>query len=157
MQQARIEKQHYKMLHDPVGRLLLRLSVPTGVIQLITVIYNTADTYFVSQINTSAAAAVGVVFSLMAVIQYSCGFGVGTGASSLISRFLGAEQNEEAHRIGSSAVAVSLLMGILILIAVLCRLPRLCVLWAQQKPFCRMPVITRVLFYTGAPCMCALC
>ena len=35
-----------------------------------------ADTYFVSQLNTSASGAVGVVFSLMAIIQ-AVGFTTG--------------------------------------------------------------------------------
>ena len=36
---------------------------------LVTAVYNMADTFFVALLGTSAAGAVGIVFSLMAVIQ----------------------------------------------------------------------------------------
>lgn len=88
------EEQHRKMLNAPIGRLLFEKSYPTVIIQLITVIYNAADTYFVAKIDTAASAAVGIVFSLMAVIQ-AFGFGIGMGANSLISRSLGAEKKKK--------------------------------------------------------------
>ncbi|WP_083461525.1 hypothetical protein [Cellulosilyticum ruminicola] len=60
-----------EMLEKPMGWLLFEKSYPTVIIQLISMIYNTADTYFVAKINTQSAAAVGVVFSLMSIIQQS--------------------------------------------------------------------------------------
>ena len=63
------EEQHRRMLQTPVPKLVLSLAAPTVASQLISIIYNTADTYFVSQISTSASAAVGVVFSLSSIIQ----------------------------------------------------------------------------------------
>ena len=61
------------------GKALFEKSYPTVIIQLITVIYNTADTYFVTKINRESSAAVGGVFSIMAIIQ-AVGFGIGMGA-----------------------------------------------------------------------------
>ena len=60
----------------PVPRLIVKLSLPTIVSMLVTGIYNTADTFFVGTISTQATAAVGIVFSVMAVIQafgFFCG------------------------------------------------------------------------------------
>ena len=59
------DKQFEKMVNTPVEKLIPSLAVPMIISMLVTAIYNTADTFFVSQINTSASAAVGVVFSLM--------------------------------------------------------------------------------------------
>ncbi len=106
-------EQRQQMLTEPIGRLLFKKSLPTVIIQLITVIYNTADTYFVAQIGTSASAAVGVVFSLMAIIQ-AIGFGIGMGANSLISPSLGAKREQDANVFGSTAVVMGLVMGVLI-------------------------------------------
>ena len=106
-------EQRQQMLTEPIGRLLFKKSLPTVIIQLITVIYNTADTYFVAQIGTSASAAVGVVFSLMAIIQ-AIGFGIGMGANSLISPSLGAKREQDANVYGSTAVVMGLVMGALI-------------------------------------------
>ena len=73
-------KEHYKMMTEtPVPRLIWRLAIPTIISMLVSSIYNTADTFFVSQLGTSAAGAVGVVFSVMAIIQ-AIGFTIGMGA-----------------------------------------------------------------------------
>lgn len=104
-----------EMLEKPMGRLLFEKSYPTVIIQLISVIYNTADTYFVAQINTESAAAVGVVFSLMSIIQ-AVGFGIGMGASSIISRSLGAQDTKRANKYGSTAVFSGLVFGCLLMV-----------------------------------------
>lgn len=101
------------MLTEPIGKLLFQKAAPTVLIQLITVIYNTADTYFVAKIDTSASAAVGVVFSLMAVIQ-AVGGSVGMGANSLISPMLGQKRVDDASVVGTSAALMSILAGTLI-------------------------------------------
>lgn len=69
------EEQRDRMLCTPIPKLIVSLSIPTLASQLISVFYNTADTYFVSKLSTSASAAVGVVFSLMSIIQ-AFGFGI---------------------------------------------------------------------------------
>ena len=109
------ESQRDHMLHEPIPKLVVSLAIPTTISQLITTIYNTADTYFVAQIGTSAAAAVGVVFSLMSIIQ-ALGFGLGMGSGSLISRRLGAGRHEDATRYASSAVTASCLGGMVIML-----------------------------------------
>ena len=107
------EEQHRRMLETPVLTLLISLSVPTVISQLVSTIYNTADTWFVSQIGTSASAAVGVAFSLQSIIQ-ACGFGLGMGSSSLISLKLGEKKDDEARRYASSAFFAALSVGLLI-------------------------------------------
>ena len=107
------DAQYKRMMETPIPRLITTLSIPTVVSSLITVIYNTADTYFVSQIDKSASAAVGAVFSIMTIIQ-ALGFGLGVGAGSLISRRLGAKDNAAADKYASSAFAASVLVGAII-------------------------------------------
>ena len=51
------EQQRDRMLLTPIPRLILSLCLPTLATQLISVFYNTADTYFVSKLSTSASAA----------------------------------------------------------------------------------------------------
>ncbi len=108
------EEQKYQvMVTSPIPKLVTSLAIPASVSTLITVIYNAADTYFVSQINESASAAVGVVYSIMAVIQ-AVGFGIAMGAGSLISRRLGEKKNKEASTYVSSGFAAALLIGLLV-------------------------------------------
>ena len=82
------EEKYRQMIETPVEKLIPRLAVPTIISMLVTSIYNMADTFFVSQIGTSASGAVGVMFSAMAMIQ-AIGFTLGMGSGNYISRSLG--------------------------------------------------------------------
>lgn len=113
---AESEAQYRRMMETPIPKLVTSLAIPTVIGMLITVIYNTADTYFVSQINKSASAAVGAVYSIMAIIQ-AMGYGIGVGAGSLISRRLGAKDNEAADRYASSAFFAAVAVGMAIAVA----------------------------------------
>ena len=107
-------KEHYRMMTEtPVEKLIIRLSVPTIISMLVSSIYNMADTYFVSQLGTSASAAVGIVFSLMAIMQ-AVGFTVGMGAGILSARYLGAGKNDEANRTASSAFFLVIVLSLAI-------------------------------------------
>lgn len=107
------ERQYKRMLEPPIPRLVTSMAIPTTISTLITVIYNTADTYFVSQINKSASAAVGAVYAIMAIIQ-AVGYGLAVGSGSLISRKLGAKENDAASRYASSAFFSAIFAGALI-------------------------------------------
>ncbi len=145
--------RHRAMLHDPVPGLITRLALPTVICSLITVIYNTADTWFVARIHTSAAAAVGVVFSLMSIIQ-AFGFGIGMGAGSIISRRLGEKADEAAGRCGSSALFAAFLVGgILLLSGELVLAPLLRGLGATETILVYAEDYTRYILL-GAPVMC---
>ena len=96
------QAQFDKMTRTPIPRLVMGLAVPTILSMLITSIYNLADTFFVGQISTSASGAVGVVSSLMAVIQ-AVGFMLGHGAGSVISRSLGSGDVPAASRFASTS------------------------------------------------------
>ena len=95
----------------PVPQLICRLSVPTIISMLVTGIYNAADTFFVGRISTQATAAVGLVFSVMAIIQ-ALGFFAGHGSGNYLSRMLGAGKNEEANNMAATGFAISLIMGL---------------------------------------------
>ena len=57
------------MLNKSVGPLIIKMAVPTIISMMVTAIYNMADTFFVSKLGTSASGAVGITFSIMAIIQ----------------------------------------------------------------------------------------
>lgn len=113
MELTNSEKQFNRMLNTPIPRLVTAMAVPTVISMMVTVIYNTADTYFVSQINASASAAVGAVYPLMAVIQ-AVGYGLGMGSGNLVSRVLGQKQDDKAKMFASTAFFLGLGIGALI-------------------------------------------
>ena len=105
-------EEKYKMMTEtPVNRLIPRLAVPTIISMLITSIYNMADTFFVSQLSTSASGAVGVNFSLMAMIQ-AIGFTLGMGSGNYRSRMLGAKEQDRAQKACSVAVYTAFALGL---------------------------------------------
>jgi putative MATE family efflux protein len=99
-QNGQDERLRY-MTTAPVEGLVIRLGIPSTIIMMISGIYNMADTYFVSSLGTSAVAAVGVVFPLMAIVQ-ALGFLFGQGSGNYISRALGAGQFELAARMAAT-------------------------------------------------------
>lgn len=105
------------MTQTPVPQLILTLSVPTIISMMVTAIYNTADTFFVArvsdvaEINTSATAAVGLVFTVMALIQ-ATGFFCGHGSGNYLSRMLGADNHKEASEMASTGFALALILGV---------------------------------------------
>ena len=105
--------QFAKMTETPIKPLVTGLAVPTIISMLVTSVYNTADTFFVSKLGTSASGAIGIVFSLMAVIQ-AVGFTLGMGSGSVISRLLGQRKNDEADCYASSGLAASAVFGLLL-------------------------------------------
>ncbi len=98
------------MTKTPVGKLIGKLAVPTIISMLVTGIYNTADTYFVGRISTQATAAVGLVFSIMAIIQ-AIGFFCGHGSGNFIARRLGSGKLKEADEMASTGFVIALILG----------------------------------------------
>ena len=82
---------------------------------LVTSVYNMADTFFVSKLGTSASGAVGIVFSVMAIIQ-AVGFTFGMGSGSWISRLLGAKEEEKSKEVAATGFYSAIFFGIVIAI-----------------------------------------
>lgn len=110
--QETCETQHLNMTTLPIPGLVIRLAIPTVISMLVTALYNTADTFFVSRLGTSASGAVGIVFSIMAIFQ-AIGFTFGTGAASMISRKLGAQETKAASRYASTSFFLAFVSGLI--------------------------------------------
>lgn len=101
------------MTSQPIPGLIINLATSTILSMIVIAAYNTADTYFVAKLGTSATGAVGVVFSVMALLQ-AIGFTFGTGAASIVSRRLGSNDIKTAERIASTSFFLALLSGMII-------------------------------------------
>ena len=107
------EERYQQMIETPVKKLIPQLAIPTIISMLVTSIYNMADTFFVSQIGTSASGAVGVMFSAMAMIQ-AIGFTLGMGSGNYISRSLGNRDEDTAGRSAATSFFTAAIIGIII-------------------------------------------
>ena len=108
------EQKYIQMTQPPVEKLISKLAVPCIISMLVTSFYNMADTFFVGMLKSNAATgAVGVVFSMMAIIQ-AVGFFFGQGSGNYISRMLGAKRYEEAEIMAATGFFSALGVGALI-------------------------------------------
>ena len=76
------------MLTSPISSLVIKMAIPSIIGMLILSVYSLVDIFFVSKLGASSSAAVGIVFSIMTLVQ-AMGFMLGTGGGSIISRKLG--------------------------------------------------------------------
>jgi len=97
----------------PVGKALMIMAIPTIISQLITMIYNLADTFFIGMTDdpykVAAAGVVSVLFFILTTL--SSLFGVGGG--SLMSRLLGLKRDDDAKRVGVFSVYGSLIVAVI--------------------------------------------
>ncbi len=107
------EAKYHKMLESPVKPLILKLALPAIISMMCTSFYNMADTYFVSKLDTSSTAAVGVAFATMAII-HAIAFFFGMGSANFMARRLGAHDREAAHAMASTSFFYAFVTGCLI-------------------------------------------
>ena len=108
------EKKYKAMTEPPVEKLICKLAVPCIISMLVTSFYNMADTFFVGLLgDDTATGAVGVVFSMMAIIQ-AVGFFFGQGSGTFISRALGEKNYEQANHMAATGFFSSLAVGAVI-------------------------------------------
>ncbi len=110
------ELKFKQMTEPPVEKLICKLAVPCIISMLVTSFYNMADTFFVGMLKSDAATgAVGVVFSMMAIIQ-AVGFFFGQGSGTFISRALGQKKYDEASEMAATGFLSALCTGTIICI-----------------------------------------
>ena len=95
----------------PVWQALSTLAVPTIIAQLVTLVYNLADTYYIGRTGNpymvAAAALVLPVYSISIAVSNL----VGTGGGTLISRLLGAKREDEARKVAAFGFYMAILLA----------------------------------------------
>ena len=88
----------------PVPRAVATLAIPTVISQVVTMIYNLADTFFIGQtgepLMVAAVSLVSPWFNLLTAL----GNLFGLGGSSLISRMLGVQREGEIRCVSSFSI-----------------------------------------------------
>lgn len=98
-----------------INRALGLLAIPMMLEMSMESIFAVVDIAFVSRLGTDAIAAIGITEALISVL-YAVAVGLGMGVTAMISRRIGAQENEAAARVAGQAIwvggALSLLVGI---------------------------------------------
>lgn len=136
----------------------MALAIPTVISQLITTIYNLADTFWVGQLNDpNQLAALAIIFPAQMVMT-AIGNLFGIGAGTVISRHLGAKDLEQARRTSAFGFYGGAAVGLLCLVAItIFRTPFLRFIGATDV---LMPYLEDYLFWVftigGLPTVCNL-
>ena len=104
----------------PVPRALWVMAVPTVISQLINLIYNMVDAYFIGRTGNSYMMGATTLTLTLVMMSVALANITGIGGGSLLARLMGAGKEEEARRIsafsawGSMAIGLvySLLLGL---------------------------------------------
>ena len=110
---------------SPISRAVIALVAPTIISQIITVVYNMADTFFIGQMDDPAQVAAATL--IMPIFMMLTGFAnlFGIGGASLISRCLGLGNREKAKNCAAFSIWGAVAVGIVYGLAVFAALPLL--------------------------------
>ena len=97
----------------PVARAVRTMAIPTIIGQLIVLIYNMADTFFIGRTNNPFMVAGASLILPVFNISLSVASIAGVGGGSMISRLLGEQRNEEAKKVSSFCIWFSAAMAVL--------------------------------------------
>ena len=101
---------------EPIGRLLLKFSIPTALTLMVNCLYNIVDQIFIGHaVGIKGVAATNVTFPI-GIIAAALALLIGDGCAANVSLHLGRGEQEEADR--TFANAVMLLFGVGILLSV---------------------------------------
>lgn len=96
-------------------RAINKLAFPTILSMLLMFLNNLIDSFWVSGINADALAALGFMSPLY-LVMIGLGNGIGAGANSLISRYVGAERFDEANNAVIHSLILMVIASIIVLI-----------------------------------------
>lgn len=101
---SNIDKDRELFEGDTVPRTIMKFAIPTILSQLITLLYNLADTFFVGHTNEPAQIAALTLSFPFFMVMTMIGNLFGIGANSYISRSLGQGDRERAKRASTYAL-----------------------------------------------------
>jgi len=103
------------LIEGPVGKTLVRLTIPMmfGIIGM--VVFNLVDTFYIGRLGTDELAALSFTFPVVLIIN-SIALGIGIGASALISRAIGEGDRHKVQRFTTDALLLAFLIVIIFVI-----------------------------------------
>jgi len=123
-----------KLGTEKISRLLLQQAVPASIGFMVMSINMVVDTYFVGQyIGNLAIGAISIVMPISFLIS-SFGMAVGIGGASIISRALGAKDDDKAQRAFNNQITLTTLgSSLFILLGFIFKIPVLSLFGAQGE------------------------
>ena len=96
----------------PIPRALAAMAIPTIISQLINLIYNMVDAFFIGRTGNSYMMAATTVTLTLTMLNVAFANLYGVGGGSLIARLMGRKQDEEGRKVCAYAVRGAILLGL---------------------------------------------
>lgn len=130
------DKRLYTLSSENPYKAVIKLGVPLIAGMFIMVLYNYVDTYFIGLMNDDfQLAAVNFAYPVM-MVTVAISNMVGTGASSLIARSLGAGKKELADHTATAGILLTVVNSLIVTVAGLIFLPQIVtILGAKENTF----------------------
>ena len=142
-----MKKQKLDLIKDPIPYLIVRMAVPVSIGFFFHTMFNVVDTYFASQINAVAVAAITITFPIFFMI-IAISSGTRQGATALIANAEGANNKDLAKQYVTQTISFSIVASIIIMIIGLITAPYLFkILHAKGEYFNYAIQYTNILLY----------
>ena len=141
------------LTEGPLARQILIVSLPLALSNLLQVLFNMSDVAVVGRF--AGSTALGAVGSTSIFVTLFTGFliGLGNGINVLVSRFYGARNAESVHKTVHSALLVSLLAGVLLLVVGLFGSPALLRLLNTKEDLLPGAILYLRVYFLGMPAL----
>ena len=106
---------------DPIGRLVIRLAVPSMLAQFVSVLYSIVDRMFIGnlpEIGDTALAGVGVAGPIVTLLSSFASL-IGIGGAPLMSIRMGEKQEDKAREIVANSFIMLLVISAVLTVAAL--------------------------------------
>lgn len=106
---------------EPLGKLLLKLALPTVAAQLINMLYNIVDRIYIGhipEIGATALTGVGVCMPLIMIVSAFAAL-VGYGGAPRASIFMGKKDKDTAEKILGNCFVVQIMISVILTIVLL--------------------------------------
>lgn len=135
-----------KMGTEPIKKLLITMSLPLVVSNLVQALYNIVDSIFVSRISEDALTAVTLCFPFQ-MLMISFGIGTAVGMGALLSRYLGAGLLNKVDKVAHNGIILGLFNYVIFF----------CVGLFLAEPLIRMQISDETVIEYGATYLRIVC
>ena len=142
-----MKNKKLNLTEDPVPQLIIKMAVPVSIGFFFHTMFNVVDTYFASQINSVAVAAITITFPIFFMI-IAISSGTRQGATALIANAEGANDKALAKQYLVQTISFSIIAAIFIMIVGLVSAPYLFrIMHAEGEYFNFAIQYTNILLY----------
>ena len=106
------KNSNIEMITGDPKKAIVKLALPMMLSMLLIMLYNIADSIWVAGLGADALAAVGFITPLFMVLV-GLGNGIGAGANSLIARYIGAKNYEQANNAALHGILLAVVVSII--------------------------------------------